>query len=111
MRRLAVTMLLLLGSGAAQSGLAGERGPACREPSVVDEIAREVRAGNYYGSVDPRWVSERPTADPRVVLCQVCVLSAPYDTARFGDHPVRQCLARGFEVRIVANGFVVRDLR
>ncbi len=46
-----------------------------------------------------------------VVRCQVCVQSAPYDMTQFGDRPIRQCLAHGFEVRIVPAGFVVRDLQ
>jgi hypothetical protein len=108
MRRWAVTLLLLLG---ASPSLAGERGPVCREPSVVDEIDREVRAGNYYASVDPRLVTERMTLDPLVVRCDVCVLSAPYDTIRFGDRPIARCVAYGFEVQTLPGGFVVRPVR
>ena len=78
---------------------------------MVDEMTREVRAGDYYAEVDPRLVTEQPTADPRVVRCQVCVQSAPYDTMRFGDRPIAQCVAHGFEVQILPDGFVVRDLR
>jgi hypothetical protein len=103
-----VTLLLLLGAGPA---LAGERGPVCREPSVVDEIGREVRGGNYYADVDSRLVTERPTLDPLVVRCDVCVVSAPYDTLRFGDQPIARCVAYGFDVRILPNGFVVLAVR
>jgi hypothetical protein len=107
--RLLAVMLLLLAS--ASPALAGERGPVCREPSVVDEISREVRAENYYADIGPGLVIEQPTADPRVVRCDVCVLSAPYDTIRFGDHPIARCLARRFDVLIVTNGFVVQAVR
>ena len=103
--------LLLLSIGAAAPAFATERGPACREHSVVDEITRQVKARNYYGRVDPRLVTEQPTADRQVVRCQVCVLSAPYDTTRLDDHSIEQCVADNFEVRILPRGFVVRDLR
>ncbi len=108
MRWPVATMLLLLSFGGPALA---ERGPVCREPSVVDEITRQVRARNYYANVDPKLVTEQPTSDPRVVRCQVCVLSAPYNTTRFGDQPVQQCVPTGFEVRTLASGFVVRDLR
>ena len=107
MRRTAATLLLLL---AATPGFAAERGPACRETSVVDEISRQVRAGDYYADVDPRLVTEQPTAHPRFVRCQVCVLVAPFDTPRFGNRPIAQCKSRDFEVQILFDGFVVRAL-
>jgi hypothetical protein len=100
--------LLLVG---LRPAVAGDRGMICRQPLVVDEISREVRAGNYYASVDPGLVTEQPTVNPNVVRCDVCVLSAPYDTIRFGDRPVSRCVALGFEVRAVVNGFVVRAVR
>lgn len=110
-RSRAITLLALLISTAATSAMAGERGPVCREPNVVDEMTRQIRARNYYTIVNPKLVIEQPTADPRLVRCEVCVQSAPYDTIRFGDHPVAQCLAHDFEVTILPSGFVVRDLR
>jgi hypothetical protein len=30
---------------------------------------------------------------------------------RFGDRPIQQCQAHGFEILILTRGFVVRDLR
>lgn len=108
--RFRATLILLLAATVASPAQA-ERGPVCREPSVVDEITREVKARNYYTSVDPRLVTEQPTADPHVVHCNVCVQLAPYDTTRFGERPIEQCVPHGFEVRIVPAGFVVRDLR
>jgi hypothetical protein len=107
MRRIAAMLLLLF---AVTPGLAAERGPVCRETTVVDEISRQVRAGDYYADVDPRLVTEQPTADPRFVRCQVCVLVAPFDTTRFGDRPIAQCISRGFEVQILSDGFVVGAL-
>jgi hypothetical protein len=95
----------------AAPAVAHERGPVCREPSVVDEMTREVRAQAYYTDVNPALVTEQPTADANVVRCQVCVQSTPYETLRYGDQPIRACLAHGFEVRIVPAGFVVRDLQ
>ena len=94
-----------------QPASARERGPVCREPSVVDEMARQIRLTNYYSFVNPTLVTEQATRMDNVVRCQVCVQSAPYDMTRFGDRPIRQCLAHGFEVRIVPAGFVVRDLQ
>ncbi len=106
-RRFAATLLTLLSISPA-FGI--ERGPVCREPSVVDEITREVQSRNYYADIDRALVTERPTTDPRILRCDVCVLSAPYDTIRFGDRPVARCTAQGFEVRTLTNGFVVRAL-
>lgn len=109
--RYGATLILLLAVAGTRPVHAAEHGPVCREPSVVDEITREVRTRNYYSSVDPRLVTEQPTADPRVVHCNVCVQLAPYDITRFGDRPIERCVPHGFEVRIVPAGFVVRDLR
>jgi hypothetical protein len=106
-RHLSATLLLLMASPA----LAGGRGPVCREPTVIDEISREVRAENYYARVDPRLVTEQPTTDPRVVRCDVCVLSAPYNTIRFGDRPIASCQAHRFDVMTMINGFVVQPIR
>jgi hypothetical protein len=111
MREPVAIVLLLLGLGAARPALAMDRGPVCRERSVVDEMARQVRAWNYYGTVDPRLITEQSTIDPNVVRCQVCVLSTPYNTTRAGERRIDQCVARGFEIRILTRGFVVRDLR
>jgi hypothetical protein len=104
MRRWTATLMLLL---AATPALAYERGPVCREPTVVDEMTREIRADNYYADVDPRLITEQPTLDPRVIRCGVCVLYAPYNTVRFGDYPIARCVARGFDVLTLSNGFVV----
>ena len=111
MGRWLVPIVMLVSCAAAGPASAGERGPVCRQPSVVDEMTREVRDHNYYGEVDPKLVTETPTADPNVVRCQVCVRSAPYNTTRFGDQPIRQCVEHGFEIQILRNGFVVHDLK
>lgn len=111
MRNPTLSLLLLLGVAAFQPARAAEHGSVCREPSVVDEIIREIRARNYYASVDPTLVTEQWTGDPRMVRCQVCVESAPYDTPRFGDGPVARCVGHDFEIQIEPRGFVVRDLQ
>ena len=111
MRRFgAVAAALLIGMTAAPA-MAWERGPVCREPSVVDEMTREIRAEDYYTLVDPALVTEQPTSDPNVVRCDVCVQAAPYNMTRFGEQPIRHCVAHGFAVRILHAGFLVRDLR
>jgi hypothetical protein len=109
MRWVIATIVLLASS--AQPATAWDRGPVCREPTVVDEMAREIRTQQYYSEVDPALVTEQPTANPEIVRCLVCVQLAPYNMTRFGEQPIRRCVARDFEVRIVQSGFVVRDLR
>lgn len=104
-------MAILVLAGTAVPARSGIREPVCREASVVDEMTRQVRADHYYTDVDPRLVTEQPTADPRVVRCQVCVQSAPFNTLRFGDRPIEQCVARAFDVQILPGGFVVQNLR
>lgn len=111
MGRWLAPVIALIPLCAADPAVAGERGPVCRQPSVVDEMTRQVRDHDYYTQVDPRLITETPTAEPNVVRCQVCVQSTPYDTIRFGDQPIRRCLANGFEIQILPHGFVVRDLR
>jgi hypothetical protein len=107
-----IAMLAVVATlGAAHPASAWERGPVCREATVVDEMTREIRAQNYYAWIDPGLVTEQATSVANVVRCQVCVLAAPYAATRFGDRLVRQCLAHEFEVLIVPAGFVVRDLR
>ena len=49
-------------------------------------------------------MTEQPTSDPLVVRCQVCVLSGPYDTIRFGAKSVGRCESRDFEVQILSGG-------
>jgi hypothetical protein len=95
---------------ATEPAIAGDRGPVCREPSLVDEITPQVRDQDYYGEVDARLVTETTTSQPNTVRCQVCVLSAPYAMTPLGDRPIKQCLRHDFEIRILSGGFVVRDL-
>jgi hypothetical protein len=97
-------------TNAITPALSGNIGPVCREPSVVDEMAREIKSAYYYTHVDPRLVTEQPTADPRIVHCQVCVQATPYDMLRFRDRPIQQCTRRDFDVQILSNGFVVQHL-
>ena len=111
MRRWLMSIVIVESLCAVLPAVAGERGPVCRESSVVDEMTRQIRDGNYYSRVNPKLVTETPTADANVVHCQVCVQSAPYNTIRFGERAIGQCIARGFEVHILRGGFVVRDLQ
>ena len=104
-------LMMLLAIPAAAPSRAEQQELVCRQPSVIDEIRREVRDHDYYSKIDPRLVTETPTATPDVVMCQVCVLSAPFNVTRFGEQPIKQCLEHGFEVRILRGGFVVRDLQ
>jgi hypothetical protein len=110
-RWLASMTMVMVAVTAALPARAGYRDLVCRQPSVVDEMTREIRDHDYYSEVNPSLVTETPTADSNLVLCQVCVQLTPYDTLRFGDQPIRRCLAHGFEVQILCNGFVVRDLK
>lgn len=111
MARCLAPVMVLLHVCAVWPAVAGICQSVCREPSVVDEMTREIRDYDYYSEINPKLVTETPTADPNVVRCQVCVQSAPYSMTRFGDQPIRQCLAHGFEIQILRGGFVVRDLR
>jgi hypothetical protein len=111
MGRWVASIVVLVSWAAGQPAMAGDRGPVCREPSVLDEMAREIRDQDYYGRVDPRLVTETPTAELNLVRCQVCVLAAPYNMTRFGDQPIPRCVAHDFEIRMVPGGFVVYDLR
>jgi hypothetical protein len=111
MVRWSAPIVVLLSCLAATPGIAADHGSACREPSVVDEMTREIRNHDYYSKVDAKLVTETSTHFPNIVHCPVCVLSAPYDITRFGDQPIRRCLEHRFEVRILNNGFVVRDMK
>ncbi|WP_428487838.1 hypothetical protein [Rhodopila sp.] len=111
MKRWLAPVAVLVAFGAAGPASAGEGGSVCRQGSVVDEMNREIRDGNYYDRIDPKLVTETPTADPNVVRCQVCVQSAPYNTTRFGDQPIRQCVPHGFDIQILPSGFVVHNLK
>jgi hypothetical protein len=110
MKRCLGLMVVLSLLAATAPAMAGNRGPVCREPSVVDEMTRQIRDRDYYSKVDPRLVTETPTDTPNLVRCQVCVQSAPYAMTGLGERPIRQCLEHGFDVQILRDGFVVRDL-
>ncbi|HEX2942029.1 MAG TPA: hypothetical protein VHO91_13355 [Rhodopila sp.] len=110
MIRVAAMAAVLVIAALGQPACAHEQGPVCRIPTVVDEMARQIRNGNHYAQVDPQLVTEQLTATPNLVRCQVCVLNTPYDMPRFGPQPIRRCIARNFEVRILQAGYVVRDL-
>ncbi len=54
MKRCLAVVAMFAAFAAAQPASARERGPVCREPSVVDEMARQIRLNNYYSFVNPR---------------------------------------------------------
>jgi hypothetical protein len=83
MGRWLAPVIVLIPFCAADPAVAGERGPVCRQPSVVDEMTRQVRDHDYYTHRDPNRIQSR----------------------------FRRCLANGFEIQILPHGFVVRDLR
>jgi hypothetical protein len=106
MRVIAVALLL----AAYPVSVFAHTGPICREPSVVDEIGRQVKSRDYYAKVEAHLITEEPTREANVVRCQVCVLTRPYLMSQFGDKPVPRCLPAAFDVRAVGLGFVVRAL-
>jgi hypothetical protein len=90
---------------------AGERGPVCRVPSVVDVMTREIRKRDYYARIEPRLIEEIPESARNTVWCGVTVWTLSYD-ARIGDGlPLGRCEQHAFRVQAVSNGFVVRYLR
>lgn len=111
MKRLAAAAVLLALAASQPPASSAAPEAACRVDTVVDEMARQIRARDYYATIDPRLVTEQATPVPNLVRCNVCVLETPYDMTRFGEKPVRRCLPHDFEVKILSTGFVVRDLR
>ncbi|HYZ21432.1 MAG TPA: hypothetical protein VE690_04670 [Rhodopila sp.] len=108
LRALAITAALVPALAPTPApALAAEPGPVCRASTVVEVMAREIRAQDYYTQIDPRLITEQATPIPNLVRCNVCVLQTPYEMTRFGQQPIRRCIARTFEVRILRNGFVV----
>jgi hypothetical protein len=103
-------MVLALLLAAYPVSILAHTGPICREPSVVDEIARQIKSNDYYAKVEAQLITEEPTREANVVRCQVCVLARPYLMPQFGDKPIPRCLPAEFDVRAVGLGFVVRAL-
>jgi hypothetical protein len=91
-------MFMVISFVTVGQALAGDRDPGCLQPSVVVEMTREIRDHDYYGKIDPARVTETPTDSTNMVWCLVCVQSAPYDTIRFGEQPIRECREHGFRV-------------
>ena len=106
---LGVTVATL--SAGASAGEARRPGPICRTPSVLDEMAREVRLQDHYARIEPRLVDEYPGVAPNTVLCGVAVHTLRYDDPYGRDWPLWICMAHQFRVRAVLSGYVVTFLR
>lgn len=86
---------------------AGERGPICRVPSVVDVMRHELRRRDPYVRIRPRLIAEFPSFAPNVVLCRVAAETLRYDASRSDGVPLRYTTLQEFRVRAVLNGYVV----
>jgi hypothetical protein len=111
MWRLMVLAAFLAMVAPIASARAGAPGPTCRLPAVVDVAAQALRLNPRYAHIEPRHIRESPTADPRVVRCDLCLTILHYDTARFGETPATYCQEWRYAVRAVRSGFVVQVLR
>jgi hypothetical protein len=110
-RVVALAGLLAMAAPVAATQAAAPPGPTCRLPAVVDVAAQALRLNPRYAHIEPQRIRESPTADPRVVRCDLCLTILHYDTDRFGETPAAHCEARGYSVRAVRNGFVVQLAR
>ena len=90
--------------------LAGELGPICRAPSVLDVMAREVRKRDFYARIEPRLIDEVPDTAPNTVWCGVTVWTLSYDARTADGLPLGRCEQHAFRVQALLNGFVVRYL-
>jgi hypothetical protein len=104
----AVSLLMtLLFAGLATHARAGEPGPICRIPSVIDVMTHELRRRDPYVRIIPHWIAEYPSPTPNVVLCGVAALTWRYDASRNGGVPLRYSTLHEFSVRAVLDGYVV----
>jgi hypothetical protein len=108
---LGAVLALLLSLVAAPQAEAGERGPICRVPEVLDVMTREIRRRDYYAFIDARLIDEVPEPAPNTVWCGVTVRTISYDARIAPDFPLRKCERHIFRVRALLNGYVVRYLR
>jgi hypothetical protein len=108
--RLVLAVAIIVATSCAPAW-AGEAPMICRAPSVLDLMARDLRQHDYYARIDPRLTEEfsGPVADS--VQCSVAVVTLRYDPPLAGNVPLGHCESHVFQVRAVANGFVVRYLR
>lgn len=100
-------LTMLLFAGFAPQARAGEPGPVCRVPSVIDVMTHELRRRDPYVRIIPKWIAEYPSATPNVVLCGVAALTWRYDASRSGMVPLRYSTLHAFSVRVVMDGYVV----
>lgn len=94
----AVSSLLLL-PGIVQSEAAPPFEPVCALPNVLRVVALALEARGLHGELDPGSVGERSAPDSVTALCSVKVLTAFYDSNRFGDAPQYQMVVHSYEVR------------
>jgi hypothetical protein len=86
--------------------------PVCQQSSVIQEMRRTIRAGDYYDRLDSRLITEMQLPDPHYVRCDVCVAEVEIRDRTMTIHQIRQChRLRSFSVQILPRGFVVAPLR
>lgn len=105
---LAVVTMMVVACGPA---LAGDAPMMCRAPSVLDLMARDLRLRDSYARIAPRLTEEFPSPMANTVQCGVSVVTLRYDPPLAGNIPLGHCESHFFQVRAVANGFIVRYLR
>lgn len=110
MIRLCVLFALMLFLAPLPHAVAGELGPICRVPSVLDVMAREVHKRDYYARIVPRLINEVPDTAPNTVWCGVTVWTLSYDARIADGHPLGRCEQHAFRVQALLNGFVVSYL-
>jgi hypothetical protein len=109
--RFGIFVGLLLFLAPAPHAWAGEHQPICRVPSVLDQMALELRKRDYYGRIEPHLVEEVPEVAGTTVWCGVVVWTLSYDARVADGLPLGRCELHAFRVRALSNGFVVRYLR
>ena len=90
---------------------AGELRAICLAPSVVDEMARQIRQRDYYAHIEPGLIDEFPEASTNTVQCAVTVWTLTYDARRADGVPLGRCETHAFSVQALSNGYLVRYLR
>lgn len=108
--RVAVSALVL-SAGFAMPVRAGDSGPICRVPSVVDVMRRELHRRDHYAHIERQWIKEYPGLSLNVVLCGVSALTLRYDAASSDDVPLRYVTSHEFRVLALPDGYVVKFVR
>lgn len=111
MIRSCVLLALVLFLAPVPDANAGNQGPICRVPSVVDVMARELHKRDYYAQIVPRLIDEAPESARNTVWCGVTVSTQTYDARSADGFPLKRCEQHAFRVKALSNGFVVSYLR